>query len=314
MKWYSYKPQDTLFFRGAESAEMGADHSASTLFPPSPETITGSLRTAVLLQNDIPFNEYTDEGFSNAKIISTIGRSKDSAPFSVTGPLFKDDNDIYIPAPYSWFISKENNKTETGKKNNVNENVKPVKAQFVKSSLFLSDDELLWATGKDCESVGGKWFKLKDLNKETITLYEQSYFAETEIRTGIALDGRNVRKSHLYSFRHYRLKPGVELVFGIDKEIPVADTGVLKLGAEQRFGEYRLIKNIELPETGQSKFFMCLSPAEGKEETNNYVVAAGKLIYRGGWDMRIGFHKPMKGYFPAGSVFKEKINNNFIGI
>ena len=47
-------------------------------------------------------------------------------------------------------------------------------------------------------------------------------------------------------------------------------------------------------------------------ETNDAAVATGKIQYLGGWDMKKGFHKPMKGYFPAGSVFNKKLNDNFI--
>ncbi|HOV63868.1 MAG TPA: type III-B CRISPR module-associated Cmr3 family protein, partial [Spirochaetia bacterium] len=58
--------------------------------------------------------------------------------------------------------------------------------------------------------------------------------------------------------------------------------------------------------------YLSLSPIEAHAETNNTVVATGKIQYVGGWDLRIGFHKPMKGYFPAGSVFSRAVSEQCI--
>ena len=60
--------------------------------------------------------------------------------------------------------------------------------------------------------------------------------------------------------------------------------------------------------------YLSLSILEGNEEANASVVATGRILYFGGWDLKTGFHKPMKGFFPAGTVFNKKINNNCIAI
>ena len=135
-----------------------------------------------------------------------------------------------------------------------------------------------------------------------------------ENRTGIALDSnRSVRAHHLYAFSHARLNKNVNLIFGTDKDLPIFDNGVLKLGAEQRFGLYSKIPDINF-NNGNSGLFMSASQVEGTEQANESVVATGKIQYQGGWDMKKGFHKPMTGFFPPGSVFKDKLNDNFIQI
>jgi len=48
------------------------------------------------------------------------------------------------------------------------------------------------------------------------------------------------------------------------------------------------------------------------EQANQHCIASGRPHYYGGWDLHRRFHKPMKGYFPAGSVFQKQINDNCI--
>ncbi|MEN6433162.1 MAG: hypothetical protein ABFD06_09870, partial [Smithella sp.] len=81
----------------------------------------------------------------------------------------------------------------------------------------------------------------------------------------------------------------------------------------QRFGEYKKLDNVTFP-NGKTGLFMTLSVLPGNENANSHCIATGRLLYYGGWDLHRGFHKPMKGYFPAGSVFKEKINDNCIAL
>ncbi len=99
----------------------------------------------------------------------------------------------------------------------------------------------------------------------------------------------------------------------MDKDLPISDNGVLNLGAEQRFGLYTKIPGINF-NVGSSGFFMSVSQTAGTEQANESVVATGKIQYQGGWDIKKGFHKPMTGFFPPGSVFSKKLDDNFIEI
>jgi len=188
---------------------------------------------------------------------------------------------------------------------------------LLNSSLIkTASQNLFWAKGTkgELETIGGKWISISDLHTESdsITKKEIHDFFFVESRTGIALEkNRRVREGHLYSFNHARLNKNVSIAFGVDKDLPISENGILKLGAEQRFGAYKKVPHIDF-EKGKSGYSLSLSIVEGTQETNDAVVATGKIQYLGGWDMKKGFHKPMKGYFPAGSVFNKKLNNNFI--
>jgi len=309
--WYTFNPVDTVFFRGAEPMSMGENHTASSIFPPPAHTISGAVRTAVLIQKNISFDDY-GAGVAPKDITDVIGNAGEEAPFNIIGPLFMEEEVLYIPAPYCWFMEKNDNEK--------NEAIKVYKSRSIETSLIKTEfSEIPWVKGSQSElvSLGGSWIKVSDINsqKNSIEVARAGDFFATEERTGIALhENRRVRTGHLYSFNHARLKRGVSMVFGIDKDLPFADNGVLYLGAERRFGEYKKLSGLSVPFDGQSQLFMSLSIVEGSEEANNSIIATGKIIYLGGWDLNKGFHKPMKGFFPAGTVCNKKLNSNFIAI
>lgn len=294
---------------------LGENHTASHVFPPPSSTLSGALRTSVLIQNGVSFVDY---GRSNVEenIIKAIGKAGEDAPFDLIGPLFLMGKEVYVPAPYSWFMGKDSE----------HKKVSIVKGRSVESRLLKSPRELVWVNGgtsNNMISLGGKWIKVEDLNSiKSVEIAPKSgeYFFENEVRTGIALEEhRAVREGHLYSFNHARLKRGVSLLFGVNTELPLADKGVLKIGAERRFGWYEKVSEatIGLPVSNGANdggYYSSLSNVEGTEAANSALFATGQILYFGGWDLKVGFHKPMKGFFPAGTVFTKKINNNCIAI
>jgi len=312
MNWYTFKPIDTLFFRGAEPMNIGENHTAADNFPPPAQTLAGALRTAVLAQNGISLTDYYANNL-DTDILSLIGAPGETPGFDIIGPLFQKGATNFIPAPYSWFIEKEE------KEEKEKSSVKVYKSFRLNSDLIkTSGSDLSWAKGLSgvLESLGGKWIDASALHtaNESITKKETHEFFDIEPRTGIALtQNRSVREGHLYSFNHARLKRDDSIVFGVDKDLPLAKNGVLKLGAEQRFGAYHSISPINFG-NGVSGNFLSLSMVAGSQESNAAVIATGKIQYIGGWDLKKGFHKPMQGYFPSGSVFNQKFNENFIEI
>ncbi|MBW2096691.1 MAG: hypothetical protein JRI80_17615 [Deltaproteobacteria bacterium] len=309
MEWYRLSPVDTLFFKGAEPMIMGENHTTSHLFPPPAHTLSGALRTAVLVQNSVSFADYK-KGKAPSGIYDVIGEAGEEAPFDLVGPLFMYEGRVYVPAPFSWFREKDSG----------NGKVRVIKGRVLSSGLLRSGSgDLFWATGENLEfvSLGGMWVAEETLRsaEPLIEAKKCEDFFEQEPRTGIALHAnRKVREGHLYSFNHVRLKMGVSLVFGTGSRLPLAEKGVLKVGGEQRFGWYEKVPIDSIPLGQEGDFYLSLSIVEGTGEANEAVVATGKPLYLGGWDLKERFHKSMKGFFPAGTLFNRKINNNFIGI
>ena len=320
MDWFSFSPQDTLFFRGAEPANMGESHASTAVFPPPAHTIAGALRTTALVQNDIGFDDYGKGGFQGQYIIAAIGNAGEESPFSILGPFFQAEGKIWVPCPFTWYGEKEkvdgkdSTKPVCERKPLKVTTSKPLKSEIIRTA---SGKKLRWAKGDELETLGGRWVAMEELlsGSEEKTVKGKGDFYVTEIHTGIALDvkdkRRAAREGHLYSFVHARLCQGVKLIFGVNRALPINDRGVLKLGAEQRFGQYEKINSLVIP-TGNSGLYMSLSILEGSDEANRSVIATGRIQYYGGWDLHKRFHKPMKGYYPAGSVFDKKINDNCI--
>ncbi len=307
MEWYYFKPSDTLYFKGAEPMAIGVDHEASSVFPPSLQTLTGSLRTAILMQNELSVQDYYN-GKIDDKFLAILGPSDGVAGFQVSGPLLNDGKQKYIPAPYNWYYDKD-----SGDSIIVAENITGT------YPFKTSGKNILWA--KKGEPLGGKWIPvsvLSSLRVKKEDIKSLDCFFEYESRTGIALDyskSKRVKNGHIYTADHIRLKTDCQLCWAVDVSLPIDSKGILFLGGEKRLGAYER-KNEEALSVSKnhSGLYMTLSPVEGNERINNVVYATGKLQYFGGWDMKKRFHKPMIGYYPAGTVFSEKIDTACVAL
>lgn len=330
MNWYQFKPADTLLFKGAEPMNMGEHHQASSIFPPPTSTLIGALRTAVLIQNEISFTDFHHHK-EPEMITKAIGSANQDAPFSITGPLFCYQNEFFIPAPFNWYTKeKKEDKQKEDEKKNVN--MKILKSKPLSTPLIQgSSEQLYWVdqASDQLKTVGGRWMNITLLNQDKAfiiadlkkctqeqlrsAIIDTNLFYTTESRTGIKLKkNREVEEGHIYEFHHIRLIPEVSILFGVDQTLPINPTGALTLGAERRFGHYQ---KIQLPDFQSSgKNFLALNSVLGTPEANDAVVATGKIKYLGGWDLKKGFHKPMKGYFPAGTVFNQKLDHTMIPI
>ncbi|MGI6387352.1 MAG: type III-B CRISPR module-associated Cmr3 family protein [Desulfomonilia bacterium] len=331
--WYSFEPTDSLFFKGATPMQAGVDHTADSIFPPRPSTLEGALRTLVLRQHDIGPADYY-QGNVDKDILDAIGRADEPAPFSVIGPLFRINGRLLIPTPYTWY------------KANIPDNKKPFKVKIV-TSFSLADagtgkiviitsahEKTRWVYSEksDIDSMGGLWMTtdllcpgadnivdMYSLNakwddKKPLLFSPKDLFTD-ESHVGLALKEtvRTARPHHLYAFTHYRLKPGVSLVFGCDRELPLREKGIFQLGGEKRFGAYKRLCDLNI-QAGSSGLFMALGVVKAGMYTTPALIATGKPVYAGGWDMRKGFHKEMSGYYPAGTVFNARIEPNLIEI
>ncbi|GEM_PF-388176 len=349
MEWYKLIPQDAFFVRAAEPMEIGESHSSSFLFPPPASTFCGAFRTLTLTQNDISIEEYYKNSNSNnndkadtkvLNIIKSIGKANEKSAFSICGPLFYDEEDIYIVCPYTWFaeskkIKKVKNKDNIQDDEDIKIKIikgKSIPANFIKNKINAKVKNLIFATNTDTEvsSLGGFYIKLKDfINIDLLDdsgearIYQSSYFFRVEPRTGIALDTkiRKNREGHIYSFSYIRLINNFTMILGVSSQIPILDKGTLQLGAEGKLIYYEklinseivnLINKLLIKET--SDYYLSLSSIESDLVAPEDIVACGNIKYIGGWDMQKRFHKSMIGQYSAGSVFTRKIKEDMIPI
>ncbi len=306
-----------------------------------------SLQNACSVQNNISIKEYyqnsnnSDE--KNSKILNTIksiGRANEKPEFTVCGPLFYNEEDIYIPCPYVWFAESKKIKKikKTGNSpDDQDTNIKVIKGKIISDDLLRNKitakvKNIVFATNTDTEvsSLGGFYIKLKDFkNIDSLNdfgeakIYTNSYFFSVEPRVGIALDTkiRKNREGHIYSFSYIRLINNFSMVLGISKQIPILDKGTLQLGAEGKLIYYEKFQKSQdmdlinqLLSKENSDYYFSLSSIESDLVNSEDILSSGSIKYIGGWDMQKRFHKPMVGQYSAGSIFKRKIIDYMIPI
>ena len=327
MKWYAFDPCDTLFFKGAEPMEAGENHYAKTLFPPPANVLQGAIRTAWLVQNKVAFSDYSRD--KSPAVVQAIGEPGKPAPFTVAGPLLMREEITLAPMPAHWFFPKESIPEHApavpGGEVRVIRAAPPEAKVSEALGIRTNAGRLPWiCEGEDAERPESAWVALDALASDSFIpgrdLFRSSWLFAVEPHTGIALERtgegsmmRTAKDGNLYTAQHVRLAPGTRILFGLDREIGLADNGVLTLGGEQRIGQYRCMNNVKLPGNDGPKW-LALGAVEATAESTTALFASGKMHYLGGWDFVRFFHKPMVACYPCGAVFLRKINETMIPV
>jgi CRISPR-associated protein Cmr3 len=61
-------PNDVLFFRDGRPFDAGSDNTARMIFPPSPTTFYGAIRTAIMSQKNVSFNKLKNSGILSEEL------------------------------------------------------------------------------------------------------------------------------------------------------------------------------------------------------------------------------------------------------
>jgi CRISPR-associated protein Cmr3 len=335
MATYLVMPNDTLFFRGGEPMEMSESHFQTSVFPPSPETFIGAVRTSVVAHNgDSDF-----EGYKNGKYIETswfkeIGFKEMPNVFGFVGPFLIKGKDVLLPPPSNLFIDVDRRSFALAFPRYFQETV---------NSSALS--HIMWIhetgglAGKDWKPVQNyvtldgmkKYLKgfINTLNFKT-DFVDNNVLFETESRTGIALKKQNLRTAlsgHLYMTSHIRLAETVGMIFILEGVPSLPNSLIMRLGGENRTAWCEKIVDITMPSYQENVEFLVTTvpiktykvadgiPVTEFLDEDRYVILPGgvksKLISYavnrpqlfGGWDLAVQKSKAMVQYVPAGSVF-----------
>ncbi len=314
-EWYVIEPMDTLFFRGSEPMEAG-QLTAAALFPPPVSVIQGALRAAVLRQNGISGREYI-QGKAPGTVLEWIGKPDEGAPFQVTAVLFSQGGRMFAPAPAAWFVDMQGKPLRgadlTGKQVVAPDTGAAFAALDALDTMVSGGMPPVVATRYDALSLGGYWVDVDLLSQHAPVFGPGQVLVSTELydlepRVGIALDpNRKVVDGKLYSAGHIRLRDGVRLVVGLDREIGLATEGRLILGGELKVCRYESLEAPKLPH-GQGKWYASLAPTPLTPDILDKIVCSPRPVTLAGWDMVKGFHKPSRTWLPSGAVFTAHVN------
>jgi len=312
MKYIGIKPLDTLYFGGTQPLEASGNMSVS-LFPPTPRTLEGALRTAFLKNQGVSIEDYRT-GKKN-EVESIIGAYGSTSPIKICGIYFDIGDRRYCPAPVNWYLLSIDKQLcgEICSTENKESKYDLLGIQTsAKNAQFISAE-----AGKNFIPLSGKWVALDFLNKNTKKAELGDIVSPMDLygfepRTGIAVDkGKGtVKEGKIYSAYHVRFKANVTMIISLSKDLPLSEEGVFHLGGETKLCAYR---EAEVnPYLKDSDFFVSVVPLEVNEEAEKHLVATGKKTFVGGWDYSKQFYKESKEYFPAGTVFDCNIEESCI--
>lgn len=315
-QWLFIEPIDVWFFRDNKPFTAAQNFVARSLFPPSPQTVLGALRTAYLEQTDTDWAE-----FGRGAVQTEVGTPNDLNGLQVQAPFVaKYANgrvERFFPAPLDLLHYKS----------------------LGEYRLLSPTDELTWHTNQPFEGWrplmgGGEGFKEAEgwLSEDQFMRYlagdlnlgdlhhAESIFGR-EGRVGLALDyGRRANKEgHFYTAEFIRLQEGFGLLAGLNKTL-FPSMGVMDIGGESRGARYRVLaqapqslqqhtdKRVRVILLTPAYFSNGWQPASGDWSP---WVGGGRLVSHvigkpqpfSGWDMARKQARPLRNYVPAGSVF-----------
>ncbi|OGW56896.1 MAG: type III-B CRISPR module-associated protein Cmr3 [Nitrospirae bacterium RIFCSPLOW2_12_42_9] len=339
MPIYLAIPNDTLFFRGGEPMGMGESHFQTSIFPPSPETFIGAIRTLVIARkSNGDFEGYKNGRYSDKDWYKEVGFGELPESFNFIGPFLKKDTDILLTPPSNLFATSDKKKFAIAVPKHLNEVKHSSRLKHIMWIDKHNDiDSSDWKPVEDYITVKGmeKYLKgsIASLNRDDFTQLGDIF--ENEKRTGIALNKglRTAKERHLYITSHKRFKENAVMVFCLDGVSSFPDSDILPLGGENRTVIYEKTSDLIFPSFEAGIEFLVTTtpfkvnkvvagmpitdfldddlnvslPGGIKSKLISYSVKRPLLF--GGWDMAKNKSKDMVQYLPAGSVFYfEKCN------
>jgi CRISPR-associated protein Cmr3 len=324
------EPSDVWLFRDGRPFSAGEDHWAHSLFPPTPLTMQGIIRSKMLLDSGISVEVYRHQAPEAQPLIEQIGWGGDDfGQLVLRGPYVarRVEEDKELKRHYS--IPSDVVRLESGE----TRILAPLGGRVPFAANWPSNTpplRPLWCvTAGALKEPGGRWLDgesmmedyLADRPPQRITVDEALFVHEP--RPGIRRNRGTgtTEEGYLYEVGFVRPRSGVGVeveIAGIPAWTPLK--GVLGVGGEARAGYYELwperkrLSPMQLEERFKVYF---ATPALFQQgwRTNDWnrffsggrvrlvAAAVGRLQPIGGWDVVQREQKPIRAAVPAGSVY-----------
>ena len=267
MEW-NISPLDTFFFRGPQPLIRGEFTFLRSIFPPTPQTSQGFVRTAILkskCKNIQLYSRSQCHNCSDTKVCllpDTIGDPKDRrkpGKISLRGPYLMQLHGGRVrrlfPSPCDLISYKDNNGDI---KYSRLAPTRAIECDLGLVSLPVTPDrfntcDLITESGLQSYLSGEIPPRTEILaGRSTVIDKDNKFLWDPEQKVGIARDGQtHVAQNHmLYSIEMIRLRPGISLgirVDGLSNELELSVTGAQNLGGEGRMASVSLQKESPLP-------------------------------------------------------------------
>ena len=342
MSWILVEPSDVWSFRDGKPMLTGGGYITHSLFPPSPLTVQGAIRSLILGHSDVEWAAFreqsTDEARSLGEVIGYPARAEQEASlgsFAIQGPflarLEQGRWTRYVHLPSDVRRTKERTPRYFA--------LQPTRRQDFDTGWPAINLKPLWPHQEgQIEGIDeGLWLSecaLDDyLNMQPFNALPTTDLFHTEPRLGIGLDysKRRPLEGMLYQIEFVRPHDRVGLLVWLDDLVSLpSPEGVMRLGGEGRSAHYRILPDQETKANAGLKqaprqfklvfltptcFDGGWQPAGGDDGWSELVgtplrlvaAALGRPQRIGGWDIAArggrGWHKPIRAFVPAGSVY-----------
>ncbi len=326
--WLFIEPADVWLFRDGRPFAGGEDHRAVSLFPPTPYTMQGAIRTKVLFERGVDLQDYARGARCNEQKTRDVGQEI-GFPNGGYGKL-------RLVGP---FVAKRDKKGKVVR-------YFPLPADVVKvgddcrvlsplgDSPYTMNATLnpLWLSTHQPITEAHGWLAEDELKKylqgKSFSITKSDDLFAREARFGVGIDSsvKRPQEGLLYQVEFIRLRQDVGLWLEVEG-ITLSREGLLQLGGEMKAARYEGIADAPP-----------LSPG-GKAGGRFKLYFATPAYFAGGWQplnedwtpffgksvkliaaavprahmlggakvdvasQRGDFHKPMRPFVPAGSVY-----------
>lgn len=331
------EPQETLLFRNSRPFDAGEVGYAETVFPPTPETLQGVVRSMIATQYATGNSKSIAQVFNDEAFVNLIGNRNSYERFRISNIALarrsEDEIEPLYPVP-AHLVEDENGtfRLRPDSKSNVQSNM-PDKMQYlvperetkgkiepVEGWLSLTNLQTVLQPGKDIS-------KLKVI--KTGEIYER------EPRVGIGMDSKRkvTEEGLLYSTQMLRMKEKYGFLITIyiakgqnsfekDEQATQIIYNVLKksgwvtMGGEQRAARFEILPDSVSTDAVSGRLLYLATPAvfsqgwKPAQWTTKAPIAAAISRYQliGGWQLDTmnsggGDQKSLRRCVPAGSVY-----------
>ena len=259
---WTFTPLDTWFFKQALAPDSLAAQELTSLFPPSPRTLIGAIRSAVGEANNVDWASYRASHQPN--IDTLIGKQSDATPPNAqfVGVFIAHKGQRYYPMPLNWLGKKAKDAQDKETKDYALFKMRPSEkailcdlGRVVLPVLIETNEEAekeKTAGAKPLENLFISAKKLAELLASTasqVTLKAEDYLDKSQIfteeaRLGIARNNQT-RKTEdgktedgkLYQTKHLRIAPDISLQLDCIGWQPKGYSKVMTLGGEGRLAQ-----------------------------------------------------------------------------
>ena len=232
-KEWLFDPLDTLFFREGQPFGEGEGHALESRFPPSPQTMQGVIRSAILLSHCKNIENFRKNGCASCNECSIQGaigspRDGDLGNLKLEGPYLSKAGVRYCPAPSDLVL------IETSKEIH---SLKPAE-QPVPSDIGI----LRYPSAADRGTPLEGWIAQTDLERylkgdlRGLSVLKAEEFFNKEPRVGIGRDNltRTVKEGMLYSISPIRFHEDARIEMLVCGNVPDPVGFASKVGGEGR--------------------------------------------------------------------------------